>query len=167
MTTPLDLELWTPEVSPVSWINIWFGWVDSSVPYLPNLTTYGHETCIIGYSKDFMKFKRVCINTVTTPSDLELWTREVSHVSWIWFGWDNLGQVDFAETKEMENRNGKHWACSQVPSCTADLISDAALVHVFFESVSAPVLSGTLLPRFPHQGRLFGGSFSLLLDVWV
>jgi len=39
----------------------------------------------------------------------------------------------------------------------------------FFESVSAPVLSGTQLPRFPDQVRLFGGSFGLLihlLDVW-
>jgi len=71
------------------------------------------------------------------------------------------------ETQKRKHR--KYCAFSQVPSYTADLISDAALVHVFFESVSAPVLSGTQLPRFPDQGRLFGGSFSLLihlLDVW-
>jgi len=47
------------------------------------------------------------------------------------------GQVDFAETMETENRNGnrkhrKYCAWSQVPSCTVDLTSDAALVHVFF-----------------------------------
>jgi len=51
----------------------------------------------------------------------------------------------------------------------SDLISDAALAHVLFKSVSAPVLSHTQLPRFPDQGRLFGGSFCLLihlLDVW-
>ena len=50
----------------------------------------------------------------------------------------------------------------------SDLISDAALAHVF-KSVSAPVLSRTQLPRLPDQGRLFGGSFCLLihlLDVW-
>jgi len=35
-------------------------------------------------------------------------------------------------------------------------------MHVFFESVSAPVLSGTQLPRFPDQVRLFGGLFGLL-----
>ena len=33
-----------------------------------------------------LKFKRMCRNIVTTPSDLELWTREISYVSWIWFG---------------------------------------------------------------------------------
>ena len=33
-----------------------------------------------------LTFKRMCRNTVTTPSDLELWTREISYVSWIWFG---------------------------------------------------------------------------------
>ena len=37
-----------------------------------------------------LMFKRMCRNTVTTPSDLELWTREISYVSWIWFMWLNL-----------------------------------------------------------------------------
>ena len=58
------------------------------------------------------------------------------------------------ETTETENGNGN-------TESTADLISDAAIAHVFFESVSAPVLSGTQLPRFPDQGCLFGGSFGL------
>ena len=51
--------------------------------------------------------------------------------------------------------------------------SDATIiVHVFFEvylPVSAHVLSGTRLPRFPDQGHLFGGLFGLLihlLNVW-
>ena len=34
-----------------------------------------------------LRFKRVCRNIVTTPSDLELWTREISYVSRIWFMW--------------------------------------------------------------------------------
>ena len=116
--------------------------------YLPNPTSYGHETYTIGYSKDWrlkrcveilwqphqiwsygpvksamfhgfglgwlicvtispepyklwtwdlhhwiqqrLTFKRMCRNTVTTPSDLELWAREISYVSWIWFMWVNL-----------------------------------------------------------------------------
>jgi len=54
---------------------------------------------------------------------------------------DKSGQVDFAETMEMENRNGNtesgntestEHACSQVPSC-ADLTCDAAIGRVFFE----------------------------------
>ena len=47
--------------------------------YLPNPTSYGHGTCTIGYSKDVLKY-------CDTPSDLELWTCEISYVSWIWFG---------------------------------------------------------------------------------
>ena len=53
------------------------------------------------------------------------------------------------------------------------LISDAALANFFevYLPVSAPLLSETRLPRFPDQGRLFGGSFDLLFrfalsDVW-
>jgi len=30
---------------------------------------------------------------VTTPSDLELWTREISYVSWIWFGLVDCGTI--------------------------------------------------------------------------
>ena len=44
----------------------------------------------------------------------------------------------------------------------ADLISDAALAHVFFKSVSAPVQSGTQLPRFPIK---VAGSFGLLIHL--
>jgi len=49
--------------------------------------------------------------------------------------------VDFGETTETENgtrkrKHGKYCACSQVHLCKADVISDAALAHVFFESVS-------------------------------
>ena len=116
--------------------------------YLPNPTTYGHETCTIGYSKDWglkgcveilwqphqiwsygplnsttfhgfslcgwicagifpkpyklwtwdlhhwiqqrLRFKMMCRNIVTTPSDLKLWTHEISYVQWIWFAWVNL-----------------------------------------------------------------------------
>jgi len=28
----------------------------------------------------------MCKSIMTTPSDLELWTHEISYVSWIWFG---------------------------------------------------------------------------------
>ena len=110
--------------------------------YLPNPTSYWHETCTIGHSKDWglkgfveilwqphqiwsygpvksamfhgfgsrgwiragispepyklwawdlhhwmqqrLRFKRMCRNTVTTPSDLELWAPEVDHISWSW-----------------------------------------------------------------------------------
>ena len=47
------------------------------------------------------------------------------------------------------------------------LISDAALANFFevYLPVSAPVLSETRLPRFPDQGRLFGGSFDLLFQM--
>ena len=68
--------------------------------------------------------------------------------------------MDFAETTETENGNGN-------TESTADLISDAAIAHIFFESVSAPVLSGTQLLRFPDQGRLFGGSFGLLTSSFL
>ena len=56
--------------------------------------------------------------------------------------------MDFAESTETEDGNterkhGKYCACSQVHLCKAGVISDAALAHVFFESVSAPELSGT------------------------
>ena len=121
---------------------VWVGWF--VVPYLPNPTSYGHESCTIGYSKDWglkgcveilwqphqiwsygpmksamfhgfgwcgwicagispepyklwtrdfhhwiqqrLRFKRMCKNIVTTSSDMDLWTREISYVSWIWFG---------------------------------------------------------------------------------
>ena len=124
---------------------VWVGWF--VVPYLLNPTSYGHETCTIGYSKDWrlkgcaetlwqphqmwsygpmksamfhgfglgwlicgtispepyklwtwdlyhwiqqrLTFKRMCRNTVTTPSDVKLWTHEISYVSWIWFMWVN------------------------------------------------------------------------------
>ena len=52
------------------------------------------------------------------------------------------------------NKESSAHACSQLPS---------AIAHVFIEvylSVSAPVLSGTRLPRFPDQGRSFGRLFS-------
>ena len=51
VTTPLDLELWTRQVSHVSWI--WFGWVVSWCHISRTWKTYGHETCTIGYSKDW------------------------------------------------------------------------------------------------------------------
>jgi len=39
----------------------------------------------------------MCKYIVTTPSDLELWTREISYASWIWFGlvdlWYNNSQT--------------------------------------------------------------------------
>ena len=54
------------------------------VPYLLNSTSYGHETCTNGYSKE-LTIKRMWRNTVTTSSGLELWTCEVSYVSWSWF----------------------------------------------------------------------------------
>ena len=47
------------------------------------------------------------------------------------------------ETETWKRKHGKYCACSQVPSSTADLISDSSLAHVFFESVSAPILSGS------------------------
>ena len=48
--TPSDLELWTREISYVSWIGL--GWLICA-PYLLNPTSYGHETCTVGYSKDW------------------------------------------------------------------------------------------------------------------
>ena len=41
MTTPSDLELWTREISYVSWIGL--GWLICA-PYLLNPTSYGHDT---------------------------------------------------------------------------------------------------------------------------
>ena len=42
---------WAPEVNHIS--SIWLVWVNSCWHnYLPNPTSYGHETCIIGYNKD-------------------------------------------------------------------------------------------------------------------
>jgi len=128
---------------------VWVGWF--VVPYLPNPTSYGHETCTIGYSKDWgvkgcveilwqphkmwsygplksttfhgfgscgwiragispepyklwtwnlhywiqqrLRFERMCRNIVTTPSDLELWTCEISYVSWLWFGLVDCGNI--------------------------------------------------------------------------
>ena len=67
---------------------------------------------------------------------------------------------DGSRKRKQKRKHGKYCACSQVPLCTEDLTSDAALAHVFFESVSAPVLSGTQLPRFPYQGRSFSRLFS-------
>ena len=57
-------------------------------------------------------------------------------------------QVDFAESTETETetrkrKHGKYCACSKVHLCKADVASDTALAHVFFESVFAPDLSGT------------------------
>ena len=49
VTTPSDLELWTREISYVSWI--WHVG-EFVLAYLLNPTSYGHETCTIGYSKD-------------------------------------------------------------------------------------------------------------------
>ena len=44
-----------------------------------------------------LRFKRMCRNIVTTPSDLEQWTREISYVSWIWFGlvdlWYHISRI--------------------------------------------------------------------------
>ena len=80
---------------------------------------------------------------------------------------DKSGQVDCAETMEMENGNGNTetgntestaHACSQVASCT-DLTCDAAMGHVFFEVYLSCFCSCSVwywLPQFPDQGRSFG-----------
>jgi len=92
------------------------------------------------------------------------WHLDYITVTSILFPVTTLGQVDFAETTETETwkqklKHRKYCACSLVPSRTADLISDATLGHVFFASISAPVLSGRQLPWFLDQGCLFCGSF--------
>ena len=62
---------WNYEVVKSAMFN-GFGSIHGAImAYLPNLTTYGHETYTIGIQQR-LKFKRVCRNTVTTPFDLEL-----------------------------------------------------------------------------------------------
>ena len=37
-----------------------------------------------------LKFIRVCKSIVTSPSDMELWAREINHFSWFWCTWVNV-----------------------------------------------------------------------------
>jgi len=83
VTTTSDLELWTHEASGFGSGGSIHGAIS---PEPNNLWTWDLHHWI----QQRLKFKRICRNTVTTPSDLELWTREVSYISWIWFGWVSL-----------------------------------------------------------------------------
>ena len=77
VTTPSDLELWTREISYVSWIGL--GWLIcgtiSPEPY--KLWTWD----LYHWIEQRLRFKRFCRNIVTTPSALELWAPELNHVS--------------------------------------------------------------------------------------
>ena len=89
---------------------------------------------------------------------------------------DKSGQVDFAETMEMENGSMETGntesivhACSQVPSCT-DLTCDAAIGHVFFEVYLSCFCSCSLwyvATSVPLSrcwfGRLFSRSFFMFV----
>jgi len=50
VTTPSNLELWAPEVNHYFMDLVRVG--EFVLAYLPNPTSYEHETCTIGYSKD-------------------------------------------------------------------------------------------------------------------
>ena len=66
--------------------------------------------------------------------------------------------MDFAETMETENGNGNGNTEMETRKVLRMLTSALVyngpylLAHVFFESVSAPLLSGMQLPRFLDQG---------------
>ena len=64
---------------------VWVGWF--MVPCLPNLTTYGHETCTTGCSKDW-SLKR-CVEILWQPHQIWSYDPWIQHISWIWFGWVN------------------------------------------------------------------------------
>ena len=82
VTTPSDLELWTREISYVSWIGL--GWLICGTISLEPYKLWTWD--LYHWIQQRLTFKRMCRNIVTTPSDVKLWTHEISHVSWIWFG---------------------------------------------------------------------------------
>jgi len=139
---------------------------DFVLTYLPNPTSYGHDTYTIGYSKDWglrgcveifwqphwiwsysyelvklamfhgfgsgglirgamspepdnlwtwdhwiqqrLKLKVLCRNTVTTPSDLELWTRELSTFHGFGLGGSIRGAIS-PEPYNLWIRDLHHW----------------------------------------------------------
>ena len=89
----INIKLWQPQIWSYELVKSALfhefgsgGWIHGAIsPEHNKLWTWDLHHWIL----QRLKFERVCRNTVTTLSDLELWTREVSHISWIWFGWVN------------------------------------------------------------------------------